>query len=119
MENTEIIVVKQLPIIEEQLRTVQQNIQALVNEVLAMDCTEDTYKEVKKARADLNAQFKELEARRKAVKSQIEAPYKAFETVYKSCAGDIFTDADHKLAQKIRAVTSERKPVFTPFRMSM
>ena len=42
MENTEIIVVKQLPIIEEQLRTVQQNIQALVNEVLAMDCTEDT-----------------------------------------------------------------------------
>ena len=104
MENTEIIVVKQLPIIEEQLRTVQQNIQALVNEVLAMDCTEDTYKEVKKARADLNAQFKELEARRKAVKSQIEAPYKAFETVYKSCAGDIFTDADRKLAQKIRAV---------------
>lgn len=104
MENTEIIVVKQLPIIEEQLRTVQQNIQALVNEVLAMDCTEDTYKEVKKARADLNAQFKELEARRKAVKSQIEAPYKAFETVYKSCAGDIFADADRKLAQKIRAV---------------
>lgn len=104
MENTEIIVVKQLPIIEEQLRTVQKNIQALVNEVLAMDCTEDTYKEVKKARADLNAQFKELEARRKAVKSQIEAPYKAFETVYKSCAGDIFADADRKLAQKIRAV---------------
>ncbi|MDD6966360.1 MAG: DUF1351 domain-containing protein [Firmicutes bacterium] len=104
MENTEIIVVKQLPIIEEQLRTVQQNIQALVNEVLAMDCTEDTYKEVKKARADLNAQFKELEARRKAVKSQIEAPYKAFETVYKSCAGDIFADADRQLAKKIRAV---------------
>lgn len=104
MENTEIIVVKQLPIIEEQLRTVQQNIRARVNEVLAMECTEDTYKEVKKARADLNAQFNELEARRKVVKAQIEAPYKAFETVYKSCAGDIFTDADRQLAKKIRSV---------------
>ena len=104
MENTEIIVVKQLPIIEEQLRTVQQNIRARVNEVLAMECTEDTYKEVKKARADLNAQFNELEARRKVVKAQIEAPYKAFETVYKSCAGDIFADADRQLAKKIRSV---------------
>lgn len=104
MENTEIIVVKQLPIIEEQLRTVQQNIQARVDEVLAMECTEDTVKEVKKARAELNAQFKDLEARRKAVKSQIEAPYKKFEVVYKACAGDIFADADRKLAQKIRDV---------------
>lgn len=104
MENTEIIVVKQLPIIEEQLRTVQQNIQARVDEVLAMECTEDTVKEVKKARAELNAQFKDLEARRKAVKSQIEAPYKKFEVVYKACAGDIFVDADRKLAQKIRDV---------------
>ena len=104
MENTEIIVVKQLPIIEEQLRTVQQNIQARVDEVLAMECTEDSVKEVKKARAELNNQFKELEARRKAVKSQIEAPYKKFEAVYKACAGDIFADADRKLAQKIRAV---------------
>lgn len=104
MENTEIIVVKQLPIIEEQLRTVQQNIQSMVNDVLSMECTEETVKAVKKARADLNAQFKELEVRRKAVKTQIEAPYKAFEAVYKSCAGDIFADADRKLAQKIRDV---------------
>lgn len=104
MENAEIIVVKQLPIIEEQLRTVQQNIQARVNEVLAMECTEDTYKEVKKARAELNAEYKDLEARRKDVKAKIEAPYKAFEAVYKSCAGDIFAQADRELAAKIRAV---------------
>lgn len=104
MENAEIIVVKQLPIIEEQLRTVQQNIQARVNEVLAMECTEDTYKEVKKARAELNAEYKDLEARRKDVKAKIEAPYKAFEAVYKSCAGDIFAQADRELAAKIRSV---------------
>lgn len=104
MENTEIIVVKQLPIIEEQLRTVQQNIQARVDAALAMGCTEDTVKEVKKARAELNAQFKLLEARRKEVKEKIEAPYKAFEAVYKVCAGDIFASADRALAEKIRSV---------------
>lgn len=104
MGNTEIIVVKQLPIIEEQLRTVQQNIKARVDEVLAMECTEETVKDVKKARAELNAEYKDLEARRKEVKAKIEAPYKAFEAVYKSCAGDIFADADKKLADKIRSV---------------
>lgn len=104
MENTEIIVVKQLPIIEEQLRTVQQNIQARVDAALAMECTEDTVKEVKRARAELNAQFKLLEARRKEVKEKIEAPYKAFEAVYKACAGDIFASADRALAEKIRSV---------------
>ena len=104
MENTEIIVVKQLPIIEEQLRTVREEILSRVGAVLAMECTEETYKEVKKARADLNAQFRDLETRRKDVKSKIEAPYKAFEAVYKSCAGDIFAQADRELAAKIRAV---------------
>lgn len=104
MENTEIIVVKQLPIIEEQLRTVREEILSRVGAVLAMDCTEETYKEVKKARADLNSQFHDLETRRKEVKSKIEAPYKAFEAVYKSCAGDIFAQADKELAAKIRVV---------------
>lgn len=108
MEN-EIIIVKQLPIIEEQLRTVQQNIQARVDDVLAMDCTEETYKEVKKARAELNAQFRELEARRKAVKSQVEAPYKAFEKVYKDCAADIFAKADKELSRKIKSVEDNLK----------
>jgi len=105
MEN-EIIVVKQLPIIEEQLRTVQKTIQARVNEVLAMECTEDTYKEVKKARAELNAQYKELEARRKEVKAKVQAPYLEFERVYKAFAGDLFTDADKKLSEKISVVES-------------
>lgn len=109
MENQEIIVIKQLPIIEEQLRTVRENIQARVDDVLAMECTEETYKEVKKARAELNAQFRELEARRKAVKSQVEAPYKAFERVYKDCAADIFAKADKELSRKIKSVEDNLK----------
>lgn len=103
MEN-EIIVVKQLPIIEEQLRTVRQNIQDRVGAVLAMECTEETYREVKKARAELTKQYKALEAKRKEVKARIEEPYKQFEAVYKACAGDIFTAADRQLADKIKTV---------------
>lgn len=102
--STDLIVVKQLPVIEEQLRSVKMTIQNRVNAVLSMECTEDTYREIKKARADLNAEFRELESRRKAVKSQVEAPYKAFEKVYKDCAADIYAQADRELAEKIYAV---------------
>ena len=102
--STDLIVVKQLPVIEEQLRTVKMTIQDRVNDVLSMECTEATYREVKKARTELNAEFRELEARRKAVKAQVEAPYKAFEQVYKDCAADIYAQADRELAEKIYAV---------------
>lgn len=102
--STDLIVVKQLPVIEEQLRSVKMAIQNRVNAVLSMECTEDTYREIKKARADLNAEFRELESRRKTVKAQVEAPYKAFEKVYKDCAADIYAQADRELGEKIYAV---------------
>lgn len=103
MDN-ELIVVRQLPIIEDQLQTVHDNILARVSEVLAMECTEETYKEVKKARSELNAQYRVLEQRRKEVKAQIEAPYKKLEAIYKACAGDLFVKADKQLAEKIASV---------------
>lgn len=108
MEN-ELIVVRQLPVIEDQLRSIHDAVQARVEDVLAMECTEETYKEVKKARSELNAQYRELEARRKEVKAQIEAPYKKFETVYKDCAGNLFAEADKQLAAKIAAVEAGLK----------
>lgn len=107
--SNELIVVRQLPVIEDQLRTVHDTIQARVSAVLEMECTEETYKEVKKARSELNAQFRALEDRRKEVKAQIEAPYKKFEQVYKACAGDLFAQADKQLAAKIAAVESGLK----------
>ena len=105
----ELIIVRQLPVIEDQLRTVHDTIQERVSAVLEMECTEETYKEVKKARSELNAQFRALEDRRKEVKAQIEAPYKKFEQVYKACAGDLFAQADKQLAAKIAAVESGLK----------
>ena len=60
--SADLIVVRQLPIIEDQLRTVRDTIQARVDLVLSMECTEDTYKEVKKARSELNAQYRNKDA---------------------------------------------------------
>lgn len=67
MENN-LIVVKQLPIIEDQLRQVKASVDERVAQVLALACTEATYKDVKKARAELNKEFQDLEARRREVK---------------------------------------------------
>lgn len=105
----DLIVVRQLPVIEDQLRTIHDAVQARVEDVLAMECTEETYKEVKKARSELNAQYRALEERRKEVKTQVEAPYKKFEAVYKACAGDLFAAADKQLAAKISAVETGLK----------
>ena len=103
MENN-LIVVKQLPIIEDQLRQVKASVDERVAQALALACTEETYKDVKKARADLNKEFQDLEARRREVKKAILAPYEAFEKLYKECAADAFTKADAELKAKIAAV---------------
>ena len=72
--------------------------------MLALACTEATYKDVKKARAELNKEFQDLEARRREVKKAILAPYEAFEKLYKECAADAFTKADAELKAKIASV---------------
>ena len=78
-------------------------------QVLALACTEATYKDVKKARAELNKEFQDLEARRREVKKAILAPYEAFEKLYKECAADAFTKADAELKAKIDSVENSIK----------
>lgn len=98
---TALIEVKQLPIIEEQLRSLQEEITNIVNEAMALACTEETVISVKERRAELNKLFGELEQRRKAVKAEIMAPYDRFEAVYKDCVSGPFKAADAALRQKI------------------
>lgn len=102
--NEELIVIRQLPVIEEQLKMVQEGVKSRVADVLSLACTEDTYREVKRARSVLNKEYAELEQRRKEVKKSILAPYEQFERVYKECAGDIYTAADATLKQRIGEV---------------
>lgn len=108
MENN-LIVVKQLPVIEEQLRLVKSSVAQRVASALAMVCTEDTYKDVKKERAALSKEFKELEERRKEVKKAILAPYEAFESLYKECITDAYTNADAEMRDKITAIENSIK----------
>lgn len=108
MENN-IIQVKQLPIIVEQLHEVKAEVTAKVEQALSLVCTEDTVKDVKKVRSDLNKELKTYEERRKAVKKAIMTPYEQFESVYKDCISDTFKKADTELKGKIESVENELK----------
>lgn len=104
-----IIEIKQLPIIEERLQTLKMEIEKKTDAALAMKCTEDTVKTVKKTRAELTKELNEYETRRKYVKAQIEAPYKAFNAIYEECVTVPFKNADKALKSKIDSVENGLK----------
>lgn len=103
-ETTDLIVVKQLPIIEQNLRSIASEVDAQVTAALSMVCTENTYKDVKKIRSALNGQFTELEEQRKGVKAAVMGPYESFLKVYDECVSSKFKAADVALRGKINLV---------------
>lgn len=109
IEANEIIVVKQLPIIEQQLRGLKTEIETEVELAKSLVCTEDTVKEIKKTRAGLNSKSKELEAKRIEIKKAILAPYEDFEKVFKECVTTPLLSADKDLKNKIDEVENAIK----------
>lgn len=107
--SNEIIVVKQLPVIEQQLAQIKQQVTERVSAAMQLVCTEDTVKAVKKARTELNAEFKVWEDKRKEVKTAVMTPYEKFEAVYKDCISDSYKAADKDLKRKIDEVEQELK----------
>ena len=107
--SNEIIEVKQLPVIVEQLQTIKADVTERVETALSLVCTEDTVKTVKQARAELNNELKGWEEKRKEVKKVVMSPYEQFEAVYKECITDVFKKADNELKNKISAVENELK----------
>lgn len=107
--SNEIIVVKQLPVIEQQLAQIKAKVTERVSAVTKLICTEETVKEIKKARTELNAEFKAWEDKRKEVKTAVMTPYEKFEAVYKDCISDSYKAADKDLKQKIDEVEQELK----------
>jgi predicted secreted protein len=107
--SNEIIVVKQLPIIEQQLAQIKEQVAERVSAAMQLVCTESTVKEIKKARAELNAEFKAWEDKRKEVKNAVMSPYEQFEAVYKDCISDAYKAADKDLKQKVDEVEQELK----------
>ena len=103
------IILKQLPIIEDRMRELSAKVVERVTHSLSLVCTEDTYKDVKKERAELNKEFEALETQRKAVKSAILAPYSQFEDTYKECVAEPYKTADRQLKEKISEVENDLK----------
>ena len=108
-ENNELIIVKQLPIIEEQLKKASDEIDEKVKNAVALVCNEETIKIVKEVRATLNKELKEFEDKRRQVKSEIMKPYEDFESSYKKYISDKYKSADVELKNKIDVVENELK----------
>lgn len=104
-----LIEVKQLPVMEEQLRSVSTVIDERVKNATSLVCTEESVKTIKEIRAELNKDYKEFENKRKLVKEQVLKPYNDFENVYKECISDKFRNADIILKGKIDNVENELK----------
>lgn len=107
--NKELISVKQIPIIEEQLKSVSAVIDERVKNATSLVCTEETVKTIKEVRAELNKELKEFEAKRKEVKEEVLKPYNDFENIYKEYISDKFRNADLILKGRIEVVENELK----------
>ena len=105
----DLIEVKQLPIIEEQLKQLSKEIDEKVENAKKLVCTEENVKTIKQVRAHLNKDFKEVEQQRKFVKEQVLAPYMQFEEIYKQCVSEKYKNADTDLKNKIDSVENELK----------
>ena len=103
-DETAIISLVQLPIIEERLQMIKADIENRVEVALSLACTEDTVKSVKNERSKLNAEFGEFENQRKQIKEAIMLPYNQFEEKYKECISNIYKSADARLKEKIANV---------------
>lgn len=110
-ENSEdkLIVIRQLPVIEEHLHKIKDEVTNKVETALSLVCTEDTVKAVKAARSELNREFSYWENQRMEIKTAVYAPYEQFNAVYKECVSDVFKNADRQLKDKIGSVENELK----------
>lgn len=98
---TELIIVKQIPIIEERLRSVKEQVESRVQTALNEALSGDSIKQAKEIRAKLRKEFQQLEERRKDVKSQVLAPYNQFDATYKDCISETYQTADAALKKII------------------
>ena len=110
MENTtELIQVVQLPVITEKLELIKKQIESAVEYVLSLDCNENTYKEIKKLKAELNKQYLELDEKRKQAKKAVLAPYNEFEAVFNKYVRDVFKPAEKQISERISSVENSLK----------
>ena len=107
--NNKLITLEQLPIIKYHLEQLSVEIKEKVDRANSLYVGEDTVKDVKKVRADLNKEFNELESQRKQVKQAIMSKYDEFEEIYKENVSNLYKQADTTLKEKIDNVENQLK----------
>lgn len=105
----DLIIVRQLPIIEEQLPRFKVIAEQHTKEALSIVCDEESLKTVKEMRAALRKEHEVLESKRKEVKRSILAPYDKFEIAYKENVDNVFNQADAILKKRIDAIEGKIK----------
>lgn len=105
----ELITIETLPVIKYHLEQLSVEIKKKVDRVNSLVVNEDTVKDVKTVRAELNKEFNELEEQRKKVKSAIMAKYDEFEEIYKKNVSNLYKNADAELKEKIDNVENQLK----------
>ena len=103
MEEKQLAVVEQLPLIRQYFEEIHKEIAEKTTRALELVVTEDNVKDIKKIRAELNKEYQDYEEKRKEIKRQILAPYEAFEKDYKEMVALSFQAADTSLKKKIDA----------------
>lgn len=108
-ELNEIVVIKQLPVIEQQLKVISDEVDKEIDYALSLECNEESKNEVKNARAKLNKIKTSLEEKRKQVKNAVMNPYNEFENIYNELVKNKLNGADTTLKERIDLIENTQK----------
>lgn len=117
LDVNEIVEIKQLPEIYQQLDKVNElivektkNIDETLKELskLSDEEQEEKKQEIKKYRTYLNSMKSELENKRKEIKKAIQKPYDEFENIYKDKALNVLDEGINKLSSAIGDIETKQ-----------
>ena len=108
-EAKDIIIIRQLPVMEERFQEISEEIKRRLSVADNLEVSEDTKSEVKKILADFKKEFDIFEARRKEVKAEINKPYDEINELYKTYVEQPYKHAFDKLSAQIRDIERLQK----------
>ena len=106
---SDLILVKQLPILEERFKEMGQEIERKTSRAAELVVSEENYKDIKKIRATLNKEATAYATEFRGIKDQVLAPWKAVEDSYKENIELKYKESDRQLKEKINGVENELK----------
>ena len=109
LDVNELVVVKQLPQIMEQLDVLGEYIDEGLKDIDKLDCTEENKQLVKSKRAEINNTLKILEDKRKDIKKKILEPYEIFNSKFDEVAKVKLQNASEMLGNKINEIENAQK----------